>query len=77
MAGDEFKDDVNNATLFNDVLHVFIRPKSTLYRILGLKNFVSSFVRRSHFDVFYSEMLRVSIVFSIASLESISVDQLN
>ena len=35
MAGDELKDDVNNATsfleVFDDVLHVcgFVRPKST------------------------------------------------
>ena len=39
MAGDELKDDVNNATSsFKRSLHVclFVRPKSTLYRTLGL-----------------------------------------
>ena len=42
MVGDELKDDVNNAHFFkeefDDVLHMcgFVRPKSTLYRTLGL-----------------------------------------
>ena len=62
MAGDELIDDVNNATssfrrcsmTFSYVCG-FLRPKSTLYRTLGLqklKHFVPSFIRPSVFDAY-------------------------